>query len=211
MKRNIRIRDKERTKQKLVDAVGKILRKDGFSGLGVNKVAEVAKVNKRLIYEYFKSLDNLTRIYLKTVDFWDLQNNAQERYAEAEILTKEKVLNLLKGNYDFFSNSIEMQKVVLWGISEKNKTIRALTDEREEFGKKLFELSDKTFANTPIDFRALNTILVSATYYMVLHAKTNGSTICDVDVNTEEGKERVLKTMQQILDWSYGVAEKNPS
>jgi len=46
------LRSKERTKDNLVVAVGKILKEDGFSGINVAKVAVLAKVDRILIYDY---------------------------------------------------------------------------------------------------------------------------------------------------------------
>jgi AcrR family transcriptional regulator len=49
------IKNKELTKRKLIDAVGEIFRTEGHAGLGINKVARIAGVNKKLIYRYFKN------------------------------------------------------------------------------------------------------------------------------------------------------------
>ena len=59
------------------------------------------------------------------------------------------------------------------------------------------------FEKSSVDFRAVSAILVAAIYYIVLHAKTNGSTMCGIDASTDEGKERILNAVGQILDWSY--------
>ncbi len=53
------IRDKEATKQRLIDAVGKILAERGFQNIGVNAIAKEAGVDKVLIYRYFDSLEGL--------------------------------------------------------------------------------------------------------------------------------------------------------
>ena len=48
-------KNKELTKRKLFAAVGEILKSEGYNGLGVNRVAKQAGVNKKLIYRYFES------------------------------------------------------------------------------------------------------------------------------------------------------------
>lgn len=206
MVKRIKIRDKEKTKQKLIDAVGKILRKEGFTGIKVNNIAEVAGVNKKLIYDYFNGLNGLTKAYLEQVDFWNLEKRKNENNP-IDRLTKEDVLSLLKRDFEFFDNSLDMQKIILWGLSSKNKTIQMMAHNREKYGEELFKLSDIHFQNSSIDFRALNAIFVSAIYYMVLHAKTMESTICEIDLSEEDGKERILKTIKQLLDWSYETAK----
>lgn len=201
MTSKIKIRDSKRTKQKLISAVGKILKKEGFASLGVNKVAEVAGVSKKLLYDYFGGLDGLVTAYLQQVDFWKLEerkmDNAEEPIPE---ITKDFLFNLLKNDFEYFSSSVEMQKIVLWGIYKKNKHIRALTDEREAMGERVFAKADDMFKDTEVDLRATLAILVAAIYYTVLHAKTNGSTMCGIDMASKEGKERMLNAMDQILD-----------
>lgn len=53
------VRNKERTKAQLIKTVGKMIKTGGFQQLKVSKIAEVAGVDKKLIYEYFGSVDEL--------------------------------------------------------------------------------------------------------------------------------------------------------
>lgn len=205
MAKTIVRRDKEKTKQKILNAVGKILRKEGYHAIKINKIAETAGVGKPLIYQYFNGLNGLIKAYLTKVDFW---NHQREKFANSTLantgsISKEIILSLLKEDFEYLERSEEMQKVILWGISEKNKTLKTLIEEREAFGKDIFELVDKDFAGTNVDFRAVNAILVAATYYMVLHAKTNGVNMCEIDVGSKEGKQRIFNTFEQILDRCY--------
>jgi len=38
---------------------------------------------------------------------------------------------------------------------------------------------------------------------LVLHAKKNKSTQCGIDINTEEGRNEILKAIRQIIKWSF--------
>jgi len=199
------IYNKERTKSKLIKAVGQILAKEGYQNIRVNKVAEKAGVAKKAIYVYFGGLDGLIKEYLKQVDFWQMEKQkleTNEKKALPEI-TKDFMLDLLKKDFQYFFDSREMQKIVLWGISEKNKTIRALIDEREELGERIFKKADEIFKDSLVDYRASIAILVSAIYYTVLHVKSNGSTMCGIDMSSAEGKERLFKAMERYLSFIY--------
>ncbi|GAB3427890.1 TetR/AcrR family transcriptional regulator [Niabella aquatica] len=201
--------NKERTKDKLIKAIGKILKKEGFQNVRINKVAEIAGVDKKAIYVYFGGLDGLIKAYLRQVDFWQIEKQKLENNNNKELpeITKDFMFELLKADFQYFSQSSEMQKLVLWGISEKNKTIRALTDEREELGEKVFQKADKIFKDTEVDYRASIAILVSAIYYIVLHVKGNGSTMCGIDMSTKEGKERMFKALERYLSFTYKYAD----
>ncbi len=54
----------------MVKSVGTLLAKEGFKGLGVNKVAKEAGVDKVLVYRYFNGLPGLVAAFSRTVDFW---------------------------------------------------------------------------------------------------------------------------------------------
>lgn len=71
--------NKENTKRKLIYAVGEIFKTEGPSGLGVNKVARIAGVNKKLFYRYFTSLKSWSKhISLKLIIGWYLLKNVQQ-------------------------------------------------------------------------------------------------------------------------------------
>ena len=48
------------TRRRLISAVGSLLAREGFKGIGVNAVAREAGVDKKLIYRYFDGLPGLT-------------------------------------------------------------------------------------------------------------------------------------------------------
>ncbi|WP_300601923.1 TetR/AcrR family transcriptional regulator [Niabella sp.] len=204
------IYNKERTKKKCIAAVRKVLMKEGFQNIKINKVAEASGVTKKLIYDYFGGLDGLIKAYLEQVDFWKIEEQKIDSGGTAQlpVISRDFMSKLLRDDFEYFYNSVEMQKIVLWGISAKNKTIRELSDEREELGERVFEKADEIFKNTHVDFRATIAILVSSIYYMVLHAKTNGSKMCGIDVTTKEGKERIFSSLERLLTLTYKHSAK---
>lgn len=201
--------NKEKTKARMIDAVSKILTKEGFQNVRINRVAEIAGVDKKAIYVYFGGLDGLVKEYLKQVDFWQIERQKLEGNNNKALpdITKDFMFDLLKSDFQYFFKSREMQKIILWGISEKSKAIRALTDEREELGESVFRKADEIFKDTDVDYRASIAILVSAIYYTVLHVKSNGSTMCGIDMSSKEGKERMFKAMEQYLSLIYKHAD----
>lgn len=53
-KNNNTERDRDVTEQRMLKAVGEMIRRDGFEKLGVNAVAAHCGVSKILIYRYFR-------------------------------------------------------------------------------------------------------------------------------------------------------------
>ena len=54
----------------LVDAVGRVLARQGFRSVKVNVVAREAGVDKVLIYRYFGGLPGLVAAFAHSGDFW---------------------------------------------------------------------------------------------------------------------------------------------
>ncbi|MBE9463848.1 TetR/AcrR family transcriptional regulator [Dyadobacter subterraneus] len=52
MRNKERVRDRQRTEQKIIVAVGEIIKKHGVDQIGINAITKTAGVNKVLIYRH---------------------------------------------------------------------------------------------------------------------------------------------------------------
>lgn len=64
------VRNKEQTKDRILQAVEEILANEGYQALGINRIAREAGVGKTLIYRYFGGLDGVLDAYGETERFW---------------------------------------------------------------------------------------------------------------------------------------------
>lgn len=199
-------RDKLKSMEKLLHSVGAILQKDGYKALKAQRIATHARLDKKLIYNYFGSLGGLIDAYLKKNDFWKRTELLTERTPLTD-LQADKVVAILKGQFMFLEHSPEMQHIILWELSEKNPLLQEILDERERFGEQLFSLSDKYFKGSAVNFRAVNALLVSAIYYIILHSRYNNNTICGIDATSKKGRAQLFQSIEQIIYWCYQEAE----
>lgn len=203
------LRNKERTKNKILEAVGKIIRTEGYKGLIVNRIGKASRLDNKLIYLYFGNVDKLVEMYVKSKDYW---NNIPEhliKEVEANpILSKESVISLMEHQMDHVYNSEEMQKILLWEISEESQLMREIANEREVFGETLFKKSKPVFKNTDVNFRATEALLIGGIYYLVLHARANGSTFCGLDINKDRDYKIIKQTFSRMVDQAYTEAKK---
>jgi AcrR family transcriptional regulator len=202
-------KNKDETMNRLINAVGEILKEKGYTGLGVNKIAIRAGVSKELIYRYFSSLNNLLRAYISGKDYWqpllrDLNGNDYEKDSEVLRLFVE----LLQNQFRFFYKEKEMQKFILWQMSESNSLMRSISEDREHEGAKLLALTNAHFKDSGINFKAIIALLLGGIYYVVLHAENNKSTVAGIDANLEKDRQDILITIEQILIWAWDAAEK---
>lgn len=200
------IRNKEKTKEKLIDAVGDILINEGYGKLGVNNIARKALVDKKLIYRYFGSLDELLGSYLRKRDFWTRLNITvfENKELQLEEYGKKLSSKFLINLFDSLKNREETRKISLWEISEKNNEyFKKLSYERELLGKELFLMTDPRFQSSKIDFRACYAVLLAGVYYLSLHSKATGGEFCEVDVSKEDGDKRIKKALTDMLELIY--------
>ena len=202
--------DKERSKKKILDAVGTIIRSQGYTGLTITNISKVAGLSRRLINKYYESIDQLVETYVRSKDYWVAPaGNTGEVMENTKSLDTRSILEtLLVNQLDYFSKEEEMQKIVLWQISQRSKIMFEVAEEREKLGAEFFKMADPYFENTDIDLRSVAGLLVGGIYYMVLHAKSNDSLFCQIDVNTVEGLNRMKKAIGEILFDTYKRAEK---
>jgi AcrR family transcriptional regulator len=202
------IRNKERTKRKLIDAVGDIIRTKGYPGLGLNAIAKQAGCAPVNITNYFGSVDNLVETYIKGKDYWTslgdiaadtLQKNPEDN---GRILTGVILENLL----DFFYNDSEMQNIVLWQFSEVNPIMDDVCQLREQLGCVQFQYTDLYLTDTNVDLRAFVALCISGIYGLVLHSRHMKSTFCEIDLNTSEGWQRIKSALAFIVNSAFDEA-----
>jgi len=210
-KRPYKPRDPEGTKQLLVNTVGVVLTQQGHQGLGLNKIALLAGVNKKMIYWYFSSYNNLLKTYIKGRDFW---NPVFERFVSAKPPTTADlpayISDIFQEQFTSFYNNPELQKMILWQVSEANPLLREISEEREAQAEPIAKLSDPHFSGSSINFRAVLALMLGGIYYVVWHASTNKSKICGIDINNERERAAFQKTIQQVIDavWKATEAER---
>lgn len=198
-------RNKDKSMQKLLDAVGSVLRTEGYPGLKVNNIAATANLDKKLIYRYFGNTEGLLNAYIRSQDFWSNVKSDEEddpRLDGGKKFTEKMLLKQL----EYVSQNTELQKIILWRLSEEKEALKKLTDAQEANGEMLFKgITDPHFKEKATDFRAITAILISGIYYLNLYAEVNGSVFCGIDLKTAEGNAKI----QQALSFLIGETYKN--
>jgi AcrR family transcriptional regulator len=200
-------RNRDETMQRLIAAVGEILKEKGYAGLGLNKIAAKAGVSKELIYRYFQSLNNLVKIYITSKDYWlPLFDNMNENTPPDQNQVLDLFTSMFQEQFRFFFQEPEMQKFILWQISEVNPLMRSISDKRELEGAKLLALTEEHFKGSAINFKVVAALVLGGIYYVVLHGSANKSTVAGIDANEERDREEIMRTIEQICTWAWVAA-----
>lgn len=203
------IRDKSRTKSNLVEAVGKVIQKKGYTALNGPNIAKEAGVDKKLIWTYFGSIDNLVETYLQQKDFWRIaEKEVTEQLRESSRNINEMdIYTLFENQLNSLLNDELLRKIIHWELAGEHKTLRKIADQREDFAQKTFKSIAPKFLNSDRDIMANLALQIGGLYYLALHAKANGSTFCGIDINEKSGEERILNALKDILDYTFRKEE----
>jgi AcrR family transcriptional regulator len=204
------MKNREETKRRLVEAVAEIFRNEGYAGLGVNKVAKLAGVDKKLIYRYFGGFEQLVESYVVETDYWmQFADHMRQLSVPRDLQeTKKLISHVLKNQFLYFYSDKEMQQLILWELSTNSSLMRSIHRTRETMGQQLLELTDPYFAEIKLSFRAVAALLVGGIYYTILHTRHNGGMFSDVNLATDSGRQDMLNAIEQLVDLVFDKAGK---
>ncbi|MNU20679.1 hypothetical protein D3C71_89280 [compost metagenome] len=207
------IRNKERTMQKMIHAVGEVLKEKGYSGLTAKNIINKAEVDRKLIADYFGNLNNLIEAYIASNDYWmaKVAPKLQTIVSGSERFASDEIISILHLMFDEVNTSADLRSILIWEISEYQEKLRQLADNREALGTELFKITDKDFSGTDIDQRAILALQIAGIYYLILHAKACGSTFCEIDISTLEGKNAIKKALEKLVTLMYNSAKDQQS
>jgi AcrR family transcriptional regulator len=204
------IRNKARTRLKMINAVGTVIKKKGYAGLNAKNIIVEAGVDRKLITLYFGGLDGLIDEYLRSRDYWMtkvgpvvaelLSNTPQPGQSETY-----KVLELF---YDELKSSDDLRAILSLEVSQSHPRLRELSNSREKLGSQLFDLIAAKFTNTDININAVMGLLIAGVYYMQLHAHINGSTFCNLSILEPQGENAVKASLSKILSLVFEDAAR---
>ncbi|MFO1330059.1 MAG: TetR family transcriptional regulator [Rubrivivax sp.] len=192
-------RDRAATEERILAAVGEVLARDGFAGIGVNAVARQAGVDKVLIYRYFGGLPELLRAWGGSGRFWprvqDLLGDdpqallawpAAERYARffahfiAELRRRPLTLEVLAAE-----------------LHERNELTAILEAEREQWGEQATRVLGGPEMQARPYVQDVTLLLVAGVQQLLLRARRL-RVFGGVDIQSDAGWRRLQRAIETL-------------
>jgi AcrR family transcriptional regulator len=198
-KKENKIRDYDRTRKRLLEVVGEILKDTGFTGLKTNHIAKRLGKDKNLIRYYFRSLYNLEKEFILEKDHWiAFFSKLELPHQPVEEDVFALLIKFIQEHFDFFSQHTEMQKIMLWQLSENSPLLKSIADLREKEAGNLLDAATP-FVRSDVNFRAVLALLFGGLYFLTLQEAAGNATIWNIDIGMEKDRTAVFGAVEQII------------
>jgi AcrR family transcriptional regulator len=185
-------RDRDQTQQSLIQAVGRILAKEGFVGLGVNAVAREAGVDKVLIYRYFDGLPKLLKAYGESGDFWPSVEEVlgPDESALRTLSLPERTATIVVSLLEALRRRPHTVEILAWEAVQQNALTDSLADIREQWSREVIARMLPDSVKDDDDLLALASLLVGGFQYLLIRSR-NTKVYGGIALNTEGGWRRI--------------------
>lgn len=192
-------RDRDRTTRQLIEAVGRVLARDGFERCGVNAVAREAGLDKVLIYRYFNGMPGLLTAYGESTTFWPTVDEILgENRRALSLPLGERLELILVALLDALRSRPETLAIMAWELVQRNPLTEMLAEVREKWSRELIAISAfdaNVRSQAGEDGIALTNLVVAGIQYLLLR----GRTVDDyggLALNSEEGWQRIRRAIR---------------
>lgn len=204
MKKTKPERNSGKTRKKILEAVGKLLARKGFGGLGINAIAQEARVGKVLIYRYFGGLKGLLEAFIEEGDHWPSVDQYIADMADSRRNGDDAVAFMKRFFIDHARGLRNMrltQEILKWELLKNSDLSARLAEVRERRGEALFALwGDELVSRSGFDVRAFVALMGAGINYLVLKSTTNYGMFAGINIHTDEGWNRLENMMLTLID-----------
>ncbi|HSL62504.1 MAG TPA: TetR/AcrR family transcriptional regulator [Desulfotignum sp.] len=192
-------RDRQVTCQRLISAVGSLLAKKGFTGLGINAVAREAGVDKVLIYRYFDGLPGLIAAFARQEDFWPpiLELAGNDLASFSQLPVKDRLSRFAANFIRALKKRPLTQAIMAWEMVEPNELTKELERVREESILTFFQMFFVK-DSSDIDLQALIMLVGAALSYLVIRSNSL-DVYGGLDLTTDQGWQRIESVVNLIV------------
>jgi TetR/AcrR family transcriptional regulator len=125
MKAN-RARDSQKSKDDILNAAEMEFAEKGIFGTRIDEIAAKAKINKRMIYEYFGSKEELYKAVLS--DVYRRLSRRELLVLSEDIECMEAIRKIITLYFDYLNENPSYVNLILWENLNKGKYINQASD-----------------------------------------------------------------------------------
>ena len=192
-------RNREQTGARIVAAVGVVLARDGFGGIGVNAIAKQAEVDKVLIYRYFGGLPELLTTWGASGRFWPKIDDllGDDPAAFLALPLAERYARFMEHFIDGLRERPLTLEILAAEVVQRNELTAILETEREAWGEQAARLvGGEEFRQRP-ELQGLTLLLIGGIQYLLLRSRKI-HVFGGVDIQSDAGWQTLKTSIRQM-------------
>lgn len=210
---------KSRTvKDRLIEAVGTVLARDGFNAANSETVAREAGMHAAAVHRRFGGLAGLVAAFGYSESFWPTIDelvgddmDLLKRMTPGELMAaffKRYLVSMLKRP--------KTLEILAWELRERNELSKLLEDVRVRTALEFFELMQGEVPEN-VDLTAVVALMASAVAHLAVRSR-NTRTFGGIDLESELGRKRIESAVDVLMKSTLDTCpetstdfSKNPS
>ncbi|ROS04639.1 TetR family transcriptional regulator [Sinobacterium caligoides] len=202
-----KIKDKTLTKQRILSAIHELLVTKGYAGLGINRIAKEAGVDKVLIYRYFGGFEGALKAYAETELCWppleEMLGCDKDSFSKMSPLEQRK--SVTRNSLRAMRKRPHTLALLAWELVEANALTSILAELREKQSQEIYRLIPFDAASEDaIDARAFYFVLGSAIHYLAISELSDRNIF---GLNKQRGVD--WDSVEHVLDMIHdGIPQK---
>lgn len=197
-------RTRNELKTAMLDAVLQLAKEKQLSLITMVDVSERSGIRVDVLTRNFTNMEKILSIYAASVDYWitDLFHEQRINRQIGENEMKELFDNLLSSLY----NDPDMQRLLVWEITEDNPSTRRMTTSREEIYRDVINAYKRLFKDSDLHIDIHSAILTAGIYYLILRRKR--STFWGVDFSKRPERKRFIEAVNQYISLLFDALKQ---
>ncbi|TDS13761.1 TetR/AcrR family transcriptional regulator [Sphingobacterium paludis] len=193
------VRNKQRTRGKLLECIGKILEEETFSGLTITAVYKKSRLNPKLVYLYFNDFDHLVETFVSQ-RLQAFHSRAKLRMELVCLDSQPDVLDAILQQVEELYTDEPLKRLLHWSLVEKRKkNLKMLTQSFSSYLNELFGHFTKALpAAERQSIIATLDLLVSGTLFLFVYA-AEGARFLTLDISNEHDRLRLYNAVKRMV------------
>ncbi len=195
------VKNKEQTKRRILRTVERLLIEEGFSALGINRIANETGVAKVLIYRYFGDLDGLLNAFVTSEDFWPTRDEIID-LPEDEFFAldmRERIKRVMFNFVAALRKRPETMAILAWEMSGNPGLTRVMEEALGQFSRQISESISRNDKPTHKQLPQMLSLLSAGMMHLGL-AYQHNQRFAALRLETPEDWKRVLRAFATLLD-----------
>jgi AcrR family transcriptional regulator len=186
-------------RQRLLEALGDLLARQGFEGLSLEAVAKAAGLDRAVVLRHFQDLDDMVTAFGQSVTFWPTVQELRDEMADrfAAMPPKAQLAHFFKGTIRGLLARPRTLDILAWELMHRNRYTRLLEYPRVRAALEFFESVTGEVPES-LDLTAVVAVLGGAAMFLTVRSRQSG-VFGGLNLYDDADRERVDRVLDMIL------------